>query len=486
MKNVTNPRHRTGNPIDRRQFLGQASAGAACLAAGFQPAMHQEPPGQRPNLLFVFADQMRAQACSYAGDPNLQTPNLDRLAGESVQFAAAVSGCPVCCPYRASLMTGQYPLTHGVFLNDLHLSDGSITIGKLLAGAGYETAYIGKWHLNGRGRSAYIPPENRQGFRYWRALECTHDYNNSLYYADDPTRRIWKGYDAIAQTADAEAYLRNRERGKPFALFLSWGPPHNPYDTAPPEYRARFVPDRMRLRPNVPEQKTWVRQALAGYCAHIVALDDCLGRLMQMLRREGLEENTVLAFTSDHGDMLGSQGQTTKQRPWDESILVPFLLRFPKRFGRARRQMDAVLNTPDIMPTLLGLCGIPIPGSVEGTDLLGTGRGADRNAALIASYSPFHDWAKKRGGREFRGVRTPTHTYVRDLHGPWLLYDDIEDPYQKVNRAQDPDFGRIRRSLDEVLKQKLEETHDEFLPAEEYVRRFGYVTNDLGEVPYEK
>ncbi|MFB3902430.1 MAG: sulfatase [Acidobacteriota bacterium] len=478
---TTTPRH----PIDRRQFIAQAGA-VAPLALSFPLDGGPTAPENRPNLVFVFADQMRAQASSRAGDPNVQTPNLDRLAGESVQFAAAVSNCPVCCPYRASLMTGQYPLTHGIFLNDLHLSDDSVTIGKVFSGAGYETAYIGKWHLNGRGRSAYIPPENRQGFKYWRALECTHEYNNSFYYADDPTRQTWKGYDAIAQTSEAETFLRKRERSKPFALFLSWGPPHNPYNTAPPEYRARFNPEHMRLRPNVPEWKTWVRQALAGYYAHIVALDDCLGQLVETLRREGLEENTILVFTSDHGDMLGSQDQTLKQRPWDESILVPFLLRFPKRFGRGRRKVEAILSTPDIMPTLLGLCQIAIPGSVEGKDLLQAAGGAQKNDALIASYAPFHDWGKKKGGREFRGVRTLTHTYVRDLQGPWLLYNNVEDPYQKVNRCQDPDFARIRRSLDEILRQKLADTHDEFLPSEEYVQRFGYVTNDSGEVPYEK
>ncbi len=473
--------------IDRRQFLGEA--GGAGLFAGLANTGEAPKPAERPNLVFVFADQMRAQACSYAGDPNLVTPNLDLLARESLQFGAAVSGCPVCCPYRASLMTGQYPLSHGIFLNDLHLSDNALTIGKVFSNAGYETAYIGKWHLNGRGRSAFIPPENRQGFKFWRALECTHDYNNSLYYGDGATQRTWQGYDAIAQTAEAKRYLTGRDRGKPFALFLSWGPPHNPYQTAPPGYRARFQADRIRLRPNVPDSNTWARQALAGYYAHIAALDDCLGDLMRTLHQEGLEKNTILVFTSDHGDMLGSHGQTTKQRPWDESILVPFLLRFPKPFGRGSRRVDTVINTPDIMPTLLGLCGLPIPGSVEGTDRLSFLRGGTRppeDGALIASYAPFHDWAKKKGGREFRGVRTTRYTYVRDLQGPWLLFDNREDPFQQVNRSNDPDFGRLRKTLDELLRHNLEATRDEFLPAEEYVRRWGYTTNDLGEVPYEK
>src|SRR5690349_16380150 len=124
---------------------------------------------QRPNVVFVLADQWRAQATGYAGDPNVKTPNLDRLEAVSVNFTHAVSGTPVCSPCRASLITGQRPTTHGVFLNDAHLADDAVTLAKVMASAGYDTAMIGKWHLNGRGRLSFIPPENRQGFAYWKA-----------------------------------------------------------------------------------------------------------------------------------------------------------------------------------------------------------------------------------------------------------------------------------------------------------------------------
>src|SRR5439155_20309414 len=130
---------------------------------------------KRPNFVFVLADQWRACATGYAGDPNVKTPNLDRLEAQSVNFTHAISGYPVCSPCRASLLTGQRPITHGVFLNDTHLSDNAVTLPKVMAAAGYDTAMIGKWHLNGRGRLSYIPPENRQGFAYWRAMECMRD-----------------------------------------------------------------------------------------------------------------------------------------------------------------------------------------------------------------------------------------------------------------------------------------------------------------------
>src|SRR5437762_965469 len=146
----------------------------------------------KPNVLFILADQWRACATGYAGDPNVKTPNLDRLEAVSVNFTHAVSGNPVCSPCRASLLTGQRPLTHGMFLNDAHLSDDAVTLAKVMKEAGYDTGIIGKWHLNGRGRLSFIPRENRQGFDYWRVMECTHDYLHSFYYADyDSVKREW-------------------------------------------------------------------------------------------------------------------------------------------------------------------------------------------------------------------------------------------------------------------------------------------------------
>src|SRR4051794_36695777 len=167
----------------------------------------------RPNVVFVVADQWRACSTGYAGDPNVKTPNLDRLAGASVNFVNAVSSCPVCTPFRGSLLTGQRPTTNGVFLNDVHLADDAVTLGKVLTRAGYDTAWVGKWHLNGRGRLSFIPPADRQGFAYWKANECTHDYNHSVYYAgEDPDRKVWPGYDAFAQTADAISYIRDHAK----------------------------------------------------------------------------------------------------------------------------------------------------------------------------------------------------------------------------------------------------------------------------------
>ena len=480
----------TPNAIGRREFLG-AAAGAAAATLACRRAPGQRPGPEkprRPNVVFLLADQWRAQATGYAGDPNVKTPHLDRLAARSVSFTNAVSGCPVCSPYRGSLMTGQHPLRHGVFLNDVCLGDDSVSLAEAFAAGGYDTGYIGKWHLDGHGRSSFIPPKRRQGFRFWQANECTHNYNRSLYYAgDDRAQRFWEGYDAVAQTDEACRYLA-QPKDRPFLLVLSWGPPHNPYQTAPERFREMYRPEEIKLRPNVPkEMEKQARQDLAGYYAHCSALDECTGRILKTLAGAGLDRDTILVFTSDHGDMLGSHAQQRKQKPWDESIRVPMLLDWPAALGREGRELRLPINTPDLMPTLLGLCGIDVPKTVEGADrsrlILGEEKDRDE-AALITCPSPFGEWTRKRGGREYRGVRTAGHTYVRTLDGPWLLYDNRQDPYQQENLAGKPEHAARQQELDAQLTALLEKTQDEFRPGSHYVKKWGYKTDANGTVRY--
>ena len=449
--------------------------------------------GKSPNVVFVFSDQHRAEATGYAGNPDVRTPNLDRLKSRSVHFSTAVSNVPCCSPYRATLLTGQYPLTHGVFVNNVHLSHRAVSMADAFHAAGYDTAYIGKWHVNGGTRSKFIPRENRQGFDFWRVLECTHDYNNSPYYGDDEVKLKWDGYDAQAQTRCAQEYIRGRRgSGDPFLLVLSWGPPHDPYETAPQQFRDLYDPARLSLRPNVPASHRNLaardlagRHALAGYYAHISALDACVGDLWATLCEEGLEEDTIFVYASDHGDMLGSQGQIDKQRPWDESILVPFLLRYPRQFGDAPREVSMPFNSPDIMPTLLGLCRIPVPGTVEGTDFAPYLRGEeelDVEAALIECIQPFGEFTRKQGGREYRGIRTERYTYVRDRQGPWLLYDNREDPFQMRNLCGESGAGALQEWMEGILAGILRAQGDEFLPGDDYIRQWGYVTDATGTV----
>lgn len=445
-----------------------------------------------PNLIFVFPDQLRYQATGFGGDPNVHTPNLDRLAGQSLNFTNAISGCPVCCPARASLLTGQYPHQHGVFVNDVCLSNQATSLAEACATAGYQTAYIGKWHIDGHGRSNYIPPERRHGFDFWEVLECTHDYNHSVYYAgDDPTQRLWDGYDAEAQTREAQRYIHEHAPAgdRPFLLMLSWGPPHNPYETAPQRYRDLYNPAELKLRPNVPpELDAQARQDLAGYYAHVSALDALTGDLLGTLDESGLSDNTIFVFWSDHGDMLGSQGAWRKQRPWEESIHVPLLIRYPALFGNRERRIDALINTPDLMPTLLDLCAISIPDGVAGRSYathLRDQAPRPAEAVLLACYQPFGEYTRtQHGGREYRGVRTARYTYTRDLSGPWLLYDNLADPYQLHNLVNLPECSGPQADLDTQLNQLLIEYGDEFLPGMAYIEKWGYPVDETGTVPY--
>jgi len=474
--------------INRRRFLAATGTAAAGLLAGCASEAALRGKGRKPNVVFVLADQWRAQACGYAGDPNLQgkTPVLDRLAAESVDFTHAVSCCPVCTPYRASLLTGQYPLTHGLFVNDVCLSTRATSVAQAFAQAGYDTGYIGKWHVDGHGRSAYIPPERRQGFDYWKVLECTHAYNRSPYYAgNDAAQRLWEGYDVFAQTRDAQSYIADHaKRTKPFLLILSWGPPHNPYETAPDEYKRLFDAKDIVLRPNVQGDRD-PRKDLAGYYAHIAAMDKCLGDLLKTLDDTGLRDDTIFVFTSDHGDMLGSHSEVRKQRPWDEAVRVPLLVRYPAAQTQGRK-LAVPINTPDLMPTLLGLSGVGIPKTVQGDDFSALICGAaapEDNPALIACYTPFGEWTREKGGREYRGVRTTRHTYVRDLSGPWLLFDNEADPYQLDNLVNRPEHAALQARLEAALQKLLKKTGDEFQPGPTYITKWGYTVDKSGTVP---
>lgn len=438
----------------------------------------------RPNIVFVLTDQWRASAFGFAGDPNVKTPRLDQLATRGVRFANAVSVCPVCTPYRAALLTGRYPTSTGMFLNDLYLPDAELCMGEIFKAAGYDTAYIGKWHLDGHGRDSYIPPERRQGFDYWKVAECDHEYNHSHYYADtDPTKQFWPGYDAFAQTADARQYLGKRAASdKPFLLVMAYGEPHFPHLTAPEEYKAMYPPDQLKLAPNVPAAAAAaVRKELVGYYAHCSALDKCVGDLLDTLSETGLAKRTIVVFTSDHGETMGAHGigPGTKQWPYDEAIRIPLLVLDPRAKARV---VETPVDTPDILPTLLGLTGVAVPKSIEGEDLsaLISSAAPERDrAALTMSVSPFAS-----NLREYRGIRTKRHSYVRDLTGAWLLFDNQEDPGQQHNLANDPASAGLRDEMEARLQAELKRIGDEFHPRQYYLDKWGYKIAKQGSISY--
>ena len=445
----------------------------------------------KPNVIIVLTDQWRAQAFGYAGDPNVRTPCIDALAAQSINAINAISVCPVCTPHRASLLTGRYPTTTGMFLNDLYLPAEELCMAEIFNEAGYDTGYIGKWHLDGHGRDSYIPSERRQGFDYWKVLECTHDYYNSYYYAgDDDTMVKWDGYDAYQQAEDARAFIRDHASGdKPFLLFIGFGGPHFPHNNAPENLKALYPVEKIELRPNVPaEHMEAARKELRGYYAHCTAIDSCVGAIYDSLEETGVDENTIFLFTSDHGDMFGSQGKKPwrKQLPWDEALCVPFLLRYPE-IHDSGRTISTPVNTPDILPSLLSLCGIAIPETIEGEDLspilggAGTGeKDAKDRAALFMSVSP----CNADDFKAYRGVRTSRYTYVRDFDEPWLLYDNHADPYQRNNLIRLPEYVKLQAELESMLRDRLERAGDSFPSADQARARWGYTVDESGSIPY--
>lgn len=439
---------------------------------------------KKPNIVFVFGDEWRGQAVGYAGDKNCHTPVIDSFSKEGVIFTNAISGCSVCCPYRASLMTGQYPITNGVFVNDVELKKDCYSIAIAFSDNGYNTAYIGKWHLYGSPKGQYerrenfVPRDHQLGFDYWKGFECTHDYNDSKYFFnDDPTERKWEGYDAFPQSRDAADYIKTHSKDEePFMLLLSWGPPHFPLNSAPEKYRKMYENKEIVLRPNVPEdQKKNAIRDLKGYYAHIAALDDAFKIVWDSVKESGIEDDTIFIFTSDHGDMMFSQGLEMKLFPFKESINVPFLLHYPPITGRKTSKLTVPIDAPDIMPTLLGLCGLKIPETVEGRDwspyIKGEKKITGEETGLLnmpSEFSLLFDY----GINAYRGIYSLDCTYVRDTNGPWLLFDNRKDPCQMKNLIDVPEYKTIQDDMEKRLKEKLLSIHDEFLDGETYRKRF--------------
>ncbi|NOZ19779.1 MAG: sulfatase [Planctomycetes bacterium] len=429
-----------------------------------------------PNILFVFGDQHRGQDLRCMGNSDVITPNFDRLAEGGSLFTNAISNCPLCVPARGSLITGRHPLSHKAVSNDLPLSTDEVGIAELLKPLGYRTGYIGKWHLDGVPRDKFTPPGKRRfGFDYWAAWECHHNYFKGRYHRDTPEVHHIEGYEPDFQT-DLAIRFMEENRGDPFCLFLSWGPPHAPYQLVPDKYKAMYDPSKIALRPNAKDPD---RQVLADYYAAITALDWNMGRMMEALDRLGIAEDTLVVYSSDHGDMLWSQGTTKKEQPWEESVLIPFIIRWPGRIPAGRRA-DTLLSIVDMPPTLLGLAGADVPERMEGADL-SKGVVGDKmeEPQSVFLYLPMPaGQANAKGIGPWRGVRTKRHTYARWRDGSgWVLYDNEKDPYQLNNLIDDPASQDLRSRLESDLQYWLGRTGDKFLAGEDHLRELG-----LGEL----
>ena len=446
--------------ISRRGFLkGAAAAGPAIVMTGERAKAANR---KRPNVVFIFADQMRAQAMGCMGNRQVRTPNMDKLASQGCLFTNAYSANPVCSPYRATLHTGRYSHANGVMLNDVQLPTDSDSIAKAFKAHGYRTGFVGKWHLHGGPRSpGFVPPgPARQGYDFWAANICQHSYFGTRYFRDEPKPIAMEQYEPDGFTDEAIRFIEGNRDG-PFFLCMGWGPPHDPY-VAPPEYMRLYSRARIHPRRNVPKGLGGAAardfRSLAGYYAAVTNIDWNLGRVVEALERIGIAEDTVLCFSSDHGDMMGSQGQYRKCRPWEESAHIPLIMRYPRR-GRRGLRSDVLFNSVDVMPTLLSLVGAPVPGSVQGRDLSFAllGKEGDEPSSLYFGF--YCNW---QGMRPWRGIVTKEWKYVRHEDGPWLLYDRRRDPYEMRNLVGHPKLQIPIAELDNTLASWMARTGDDW------------------------
>jgi arylsulfatase A-like enzyme len=463
----------------RRTFVAGAAAALGAPAAAAKP----------PNLVYVFADQLRYQSCGYAGDEYARTPNIDRLASQGCNFHQAISNTPVCAPHRASLMTGKCQSSTGMVINELRLSPEHECLGHVLTRGGYRTAYIGKWHMwaNELGhheetRNGFVPPgPYRLGFDdFWAAYNFNHIYYKSPYFENDTERHIRKQYEPDGQTGMAIQFMNDHAKSeKPFALFLSWGPPHDPWDDSnvPPEYldlyRNVTLPRRpnysevsdpyadnwAKLPPNYPKMiDAWQRT----YYAQTANIDWNVGRMMDAVEQLGIAGDTIFVFTSDHGEMFGAHGRRAKYIFYEDAARVPFLMRWPGHVP-ARQVSDALLGTPDIMPTLLSLLGLPVPRSAEGADLSGHALGKGGGTPEAAHLQGMGTTAAWADGTEWRAVRDNEYTYgIYRRDGSELLFNHRRDPYQMHNLAGESSAAATLRHYRERSQAWRKERNDTF------------------------
>ena len=428
---------------------------------------------EKPNIIYILTDQMRSTAMGCAGIERIDTPHLDQLGGQGSRFANAVANTPSCAPSRGTIMTGLHTLSHGVVNNELRVKNDGPTFAGALRDNGYACGYIGKWHLDGGPRSGFTPPGPRRlGFDdYWAVANATHDYMHSFYYTEEPKPTFIEGYEPVHQTDLAIEYITEKAKAEaPFFLVLSLGTPHDPYREMPEKMLERYKPEDVEFMDTnsiyVPNEVLRAkREILAGYYAHIMALDDQIGRLEATLKEEGIFEDTLVVFTSDHGDMLGNQRRYYKSQPWRESVGIPLLLRWPGRIPEGRIT-DAPISLIELTPSLLSLTGTKIPDGMQGDDLSALILG-DESAAPDSVFINFAVDVHRIPAPPFRGVVTRTHTYAETVDGPWLLYDDKADPFQRENLISwanrvDPEIGKLQQAMHRKLKYWLERTNDPF------------------------
>lgn len=466
-----------------------------------------------PNIVYVFPDQFRNCSMSFWNEPEYQgvqgwkadpsvTPNLNAFASEALVLSNAMSTCPLSSPYRGMFLSGMYPQRNGVMSNCMAdrptntLDTNAVCISDVFSASGYSCGYIGKLHAEAPTKNdpdnpghyvsnrrpewdAYTPESHRHGFSYWYSYGTFDEHKNPHYWDTFGHRHDPKEFSVKHETDKAIEYLRNedgqRDENKPFFLCVAYNPPHSPYaslkDCMAEDYA--LYKDKslseLYVRANA---DTSMKKApsIRYYLANVTAVDREFGRILKELKNLGLDKNTIVVFTSDHGETMCSHStEDPKNSIWTESFNVPFLIRYP---GKLSHRVDPLFLTPtDIMPTLLSLSGLKkqIPASVEGHDLSMFLKGKMSKRPSGALYIRNIDGNKNIEGKVLdyfpvaRGIRTARYTMEIDIDRNYGLkdisiYDDLKDPYQ-LNNIYGKDM-KLFDSLKSILSEKLKESND--------------------------
>lgn len=449
---------------------------------------------KRPHVIYVLSDEHRGQAMSHAGDPNVRTPAMDRMAAEGASFRRAYANCPVCTPSRGTIFSGRHAHSGPVpGFREAYKATAPSTA-TVLKELGYRTAYFGKWHCGivhdqvppaarGQPGAPHRTPEHlRAGFEDWFGFEVINDHYHTSFYEGDavePTRLA--GYQTDVLTDRVIDYLRAYDQDSPLFLVLSVEPPHFPLNV--PEAWDRFDPDLLAVRPNfinrpqpnggAPVASPWepsrihdssndMRRHLATYYGMIENLDWNIGRLREALDElpKFADDQTLSVYISDHGDFMGSHGlHDRKEHPHEECTRIPALFHWPGVVS-AQGGVDGLFGLVDLLPTTCGLVGADVPVWVQGFDFSSRLRGESADGPewqlLEMSGSPrwcldFVDW---------RGLVTDRWKYAFYETGTELLFDLESDPYEQNNLvAQMPEQ---RHELRLLLLEALRVTREPF------------------------
>lgn len=465
----------------------------ALIASTVSSAQSKQTP---PNLVFIMADQFRGDALGCMGKEPVKTPHLDKLASEGVIFTNAVSSYPVSSPARAMLMTGMYPLNNSVTGNcnsettpyGVELSPDARCWSDVLKDQGYQTAYIGKWHLdsprkpyvntyNNRGKVAWnewCEPNRRHGFDHWIAYGTYDNHLKPMYWNTTAPRDSFYYVDQWGpayEATQAIEYVNNQRNGaKPFALVVSMNPPHTGYNLVPDNYKALYkdvdVEALCARQPGLPAKGTpngdLYRSSIRDYYACITGVDENVGRIVAALKANGQFDNTLFVFTSDHGICMGVHDEAGKDIYYEEAMRIPMIISYPAKL-KPRKEEKLMLAFADLYPSLLSMMGFQkeIPAEVQTLDLSTEILSGKERKDLAQPYY-FVNFDNHTTG--YRGLRTNTYTFAthatNGVIDEVILFDRAKDPHQLKNRAsQNP---QIIRQLKKQLKEWLIRTHDPF------------------------